>query len=147
MGIVRAFQSQDMEQVLDIWLEASIRAHDFMERGFWESKVSDMRNIYLPSGETHVYDEAGIIKGFITLCDDTLAAIFVSPRFHGKGIGKQLMAKAKNMRRKLNLSVYMENQKSVDFYQHCGFKIANNQIDQHTGHMELLMVFSQQETA
>ena len=139
--MIRDFQQTDINQILSIWLDASIRAHDFIEREFWESKVTDMRDIYLPAAETYVYDEEGIIKGFVSLYGDTLAAIFVSPNFQGKGIGKQLVAKSKKVRNKLNLTVYKENKKSIEFYKKCGFKIVREQVDEHTGHPELLMIF------
>ncbi len=128
-----------MEQVLSIWLEASIKAHNFVEKKFWEYKVADMRDIYIPAAETYVYGEDGVMKGFLSLHNETLAAIFVSPNFQSKGIGKQLMAKAKKIRNNLNLTVYKENKKSIEFYKKCGFKIENEQIDEHTGHPELLM--------
>lgn len=138
---IRNFQAPDMDQVLKIWLEASIKAHDFIEKKFWEGNVSEMREVYLPSAETYVYDEEGIIKGFISLYGDTIAAIFVSPNVQGKGIGKQLMRKAKEVRQSLNLTVYKENRKSIDFYKRCAFKTQREQIDEHTGHPELLMTF------
>ena len=139
--MIRDFQQSDINQILSIWLDASIRAHNFIEKEFWESKVTDMRDIYLPASETYVYDEEGIIKGFVSLYGDTLAAIFVSPGFQSRGIGKQLVDKSKKVRDKLNLTVYKENKKSIEFYKKCGFKIEREQVDEHTGHPELLMVF------
>lgn len=128
-----------MEAVLKIWLEASIAAHDFIERGFWEAKVAEMRDVYLPSADTYVYEVDGAVKGFVSLCDDTIAAIFVAPGAQGKGIGKQLIAKAKQLRRNLNLTVYKANQNSVEFYTRCGFVVEGEQIDEHTGQTELKM--------
>ena len=139
--MIRNFQESDIDQVVNIWLEASIKAHDFVKSEFWKSKVKDMREIYIPSGETYVYDEEGMIKGFVSLFEDTLAAIFVSPNYQGTGIGKRLMTKSKEVRESLSLTVYKENRKSVEFYKKCGFKIKREQIDAHTGHPELLMVF------
>ena len=139
--MIRKFQQSDIDQVISIWLEASIKAHDFVNSEFWKSKVKDMMEIYIPSGETYVYEKEGIIKGFISLYKDTLAAIFVSPDCQGTGIGKQLMRKAKEVRDNVNLTVYKENQKSIEFYKKCGFKIELEQIDKHTGHPELLMKF------
>lgn len=138
--MIRKFETADMEQVLDIWLNTSTTAHDFVKKGFWESKVTDMRDIYIPAGETYVYDESGTIKGFISLYGDTLAAIFVSPKFQGRGIGRQLMAKAKEVRNNLNLAVYRKNKKSIEFYKKSGFKITKEQVDKHTGETELLMI-------
>ncbi len=140
--MIRKFKKCDMEEILSIWLNASIKAHDFIEREFWESKVTDMRDIYLPAAETYVYDTEGVVKGFISLYNDTLAAIFVSPNIQGKGIGKQLMAKAKKINKNLNLSVYKKNKRSIKFYEQSGFKIVKEQIDENTGHPEILMVFN-----
>ncbi len=137
--MIRQFQQTDIDQVINIWLEASKKAHDFVNSDFWESKVKDMREIYLPSGKTYVYEEGNTIKGFVSLYNDTLAAIFVSPDSQGKGIGKQLVRKAKDVRDNLSLTVYKKNIKSIGFYQKCGFKIEQEQIDKHTGHPELVM--------
>jgi len=140
--MIREFQQSDIDQVISIWLEASIKAHDFVNSDFWKSKVKEMREIYIPSGETYVYEEERIIKGFISLYNDTLAAIFVSPDSQGTGIGRQLMEKAKDVHDSLNLTVYKENPKSIEFYKKCGFKIEQEQIDKHTGHPELVMKFT-----
>ncbi len=140
--MTRNFQQSDIDQVIKIWLEASIKAHDFVKSEFWKSKVDDMREIYIPSGETYVYEEEGIIKGFFSLHNDTLAAIFVSPTYQGTGIGSKLIKKAKEIRDRLNLTVYKQNYKSFEFYKKCGFKIEKEQIDDHTGHLELVMTFS-----
>lgn len=139
--MIRRFRQSDLDQVIDIWLEASIQAHDFVESAFWKAKVKDMREIYIPSAETYVYDEDGVIKGFAALSGDTLAAIFVAPNCQGSGIGKQLMAKAKEVHELPTLTVYKENRRSIEFYKQRGFKIVREQIDEHTGHPELLMVF------
>ena len=140
--MIRAYQQPDIDQILSIWLEASIKAHNFIEKGFWESKVIDMREIYLPGSEIFVFEEDGMIKGFVALCGENLAAIFVSPKEQGKGIGKQLVDKSKEVRKNLNLTVYKENRDSIEFYKKCGFKMIKEQIDIHTGHVEILMAFN-----
>ena len=140
--MIRKLQQTDIEQVISIWLEASIKAHDFVDSDFWKSKVKDMREIYIPSGETYVYVEENLIHGFMSLYNDTIAAIFVSPDCQGKGIGKQLIQKAKDVRDILNLTVYKENQKSMKFYKKCKFSIEHEQIEKHTGYPEFLMKFN-----
>jgi putative acetyltransferase len=137
--MIREFNPSDMDQVISIWLEASIKAHDFIDSNFWKSKIKEMREIYMPSTETYVYEIEETIIGFVSLSHDTLAAIFVAPSAQGQGIGKQLMRKAKNVRKHLNLTVYKENYKSIEFYEQCGFEIEQEQIDEHTGHPELVM--------
>lgn len=140
--MIRKFELSDIDQVIHIWLNASIKAHDFVDSNFWESKVKDMREVYIPSAENYVYVDKETIKGFISLYNDTLAAIFVSPNYQGAGIGKQLMGKAKKVRDHLGLTVYKENHRSIEFYKQCGFRIEQEQIDEHTGHPEIVMSFS-----
>lgn len=138
--MIRAFESSDMNDVLDIWLRASIEAHGFVGGEFWESKIDDMRKTYIPASDTYVFKDREIIKGFL-LYGDTLAAMFVSPDFQGNGIGQRLMGKAKSLRNKLNLTVYKENPRSIAFYRKCGFVIINEKVDEHTGCVEILMEY------
>lgn len=141
-NMIRKYKESDLDQVIDTWLNASIIAHDFIDSEFWKSNVDAMRNVYIPASETYVYEEGGIIKGFVSLLNDTIAALFVSPNDQGSGIGTQLVAKSKEIRDQLNLNVYKENVKSIEFYKKCGFEIVKEQIDQHTGHPELVMSYN-----
>ncbi len=131
-----------MEDVLHIWLEASIRAHRFVGKEFWESRVDDMRETYIPNSDTYVFSENGTIRGFFSLHADSLAAMFVAPDAQGKGIGQQLMSKAKSLRKKLSLTVYRENEQGIRFYRKCGFKAIKESADEHTGHIEILMEYN-----
>ena len=140
--MIRKFEISNIDKVIDIWLTASIKAHDFIDKSFWQSKVTDMREQYIPVSETYVYEENKEVIGFISLYNETISAIFISPDSQGKGIGSQLIQKAKEVRENLNLTVYKENKKSIEFYIKCGFKIEKEQIDAHTGHVELLMEFT-----
>ncbi len=139
--MISKLKETDMDQVLEIWLETSIKSHNFIKREFWESKLEDMRNLYLPASETYVYVENGEIKGFFSLVDETLAAIFVASASQGRGIGKKLIAKAKELRSSLNLTVYSKNTKSINFYKSCGFDIIRKQTDENTGEPEYLMAY------
>ncbi len=140
--MIRAFKSTDMNDVLEIWLRASIEAHGFVDREFWESKVGDMRKTYIPASDTYVFLEDNVIKGFFSLHGDTLAAMFVTPGFQGRGIGRKLMEKAKSLRKKMDLTVYRENPGSIDFYRKCGFLTIKERVDEHTGRIEILMEYS-----
>jgi len=139
--MIRKLKAEETNDVLDIWVKASIEAHSFVSREFWKSRMDVMRDTYIPASDTYVFEENGIIKGFFSLHNDTLAAMFVSPESQGRGIGRRLMDKAKSLRNSLELTVYKENPKSVDFYKKCGFNIIKEQIDEHTGHIEILMKY------
>ena len=140
--MIRASRLSDVDRILSIWLEASILAHYFIEKSFWEARVAGMRDMYLPTAETYIFENEGRIKGFVSLVGDTIAALFVSPNDQGTGIGTQLLNKAKTIRWSLDLTVYKENHKSIAFYKHFGFTIEREQIDEHTGHPEMVMTFN-----
>ncbi len=139
--MIRKLHPSDIDRVVQIWLDASIKAHDFVDSEFWKSKVTDMKENYLPNSETYVYEEENSIKGFMSLYENTIAAVFVCPDSQGSGIGKQFIKKAKELRNSLILTVYKENTRSIEFYKKCGFKIEQEQTDEHTGHPELVMSF------
>ncbi len=137
--MIRKYNENDMDSVLEIWLKASVTAHDFISAEFWESQVENMRSFYIPASETYVYEAESKVVGFYALYENSLAAIFVSPELQGKGIGKQLLSHAKTQRAEVNLSVYKENQASYLFYLSQGFKVVSEQLDEHTGHPEYTM--------
>ncbi|WP_375056801.1 N-acetyltransferase [Zobellella sp. DQSA1] len=137
--MIRKYNKNDLDSVLEIWLNASVKAHDFVSAEFWRSQTENMRNIYIPASETYVYEIDSKVVGFYALHESSLAAIFVVPDLQGKGIGKQLLNHAKSQRTTLTLSVYKANQASYQFYLSQGFKVVSEQLDEHTGHLEYTM--------
>ncbi len=140
--MIRKLKTEEIDDVLDIWLKASLTAHRFIDEAFWKSNLDAMRTIHIPSSETYVYEADDIIKGFFSIKDETLAAMFVSPEFQGNGIGRGLMDKAKTLSDRLELTVYKENTRGINFYIKCGFKPIKEKIDGYTGHIEILMIYS-----
>ncbi|MBV7263435.1 N-acetyltransferase [Photobacterium sp. WH24] len=137
--MIRAFTDTDMEPVLDIWLNASLKAHDFISPNYWQSQVDNMRSMYLPASEVYVWVEKGTVKGFYALYENQLAAIFVKPDVQGKGIGKALISHAKKRRESLSLNVYKRNDVSYRFYLSQGFRVIGGNVDEHTGEGEWVM--------
>ncbi|MFS1933033.1 N-acetyltransferase [Vibrio splendidus] len=137
--MIREYNPADIEVVLDIWYTASIKAHDFVAPEFWESQVGNMRELYIPASTTYVYQVDGEVRGFYSLYEGILAAIFVSIEHQGSGIGKQLIQHAKLECPNFFLNVYKENQATIQFYLSQGFSIVSEQVDEHTGHQEYTM--------
>ncbi|MEZ8964264.1 N-acetyltransferase [Vibrio cyclitrophicus] len=137
--MIREYNPADIEAVLNLWLTASIKAHDFVTPEFWESQVANMRDLYIPASQSYVYQVNGQVRGFYSLYEGILAAIFVRPEHQGSGIGKPLMQHAKLECPNLLLNVYKENQATIEFYLSQGFKIVSEQADEHTGHQEYTM--------
>ncbi|WP_274008777.1 GNAT family N-acetyltransferase [Vibrio parahaemolyticus] len=140
--MIRKYTIGDIEAVLDIWLSASIKAHDFVPPSFWQDQVENMRSIYLPASDVYVFEKASKVVGFYALYENNLAAIFVKPEQQGQGVGKQLITHAKRQRVELTLSVYKANEVSYQFYLTQGFKVISERKDEHTGHLEYTMSLS-----
>jgi putative acetyltransferase len=141
--MIRPFKISDMEEVLNLWLEASVQSHSFMPMDYWQSKLPQMREEYLPMSETFVYElPNGRIGGFISLVDRHIAAAFVHPQVQGRGIGQALIQLAKVNTLKLTTCVYQDNARALHFYQKEGFVIKHTDIEKQTGHTEYLLEFS-----
>ena len=62
--MIRKIEPEEINDVLDVWIKASIQAHSFIDKEFWKSKIDDMREIYIPNSDTYIFKESEIIKGF-----------------------------------------------------------------------------------
>ena len=78
---------------------------------------------------------------FIGLADNYIAGIFVESHLRSNGIGKELITFAKQIKKKLTLSVYAKNKRAVEFYKKEGFVTACEQIDSSTGETEYEMIW------
>lgn len=136
---MRPANSEDYAQLAELWLEASILAHDFINPTYWVQNKSKMQHEYLPMSEVYIAESGSEIKGFIALIDNQIAAIFVAPPSQGQGIGGLLIAQAKHLKQQLSLNVYQANNNSVQFYLSKGFQIAAESVDEQTGAAEYLM--------
>lgn len=141
MIVIREFKNKDMNDILDIWLSVSIKAHSFVKSSYWQSQVKNMRDIYIPSAKTFVILKDYKIVGFYSLYENTLAAIFVKNEFQGLGLGKKLLEHAKEQTDELFLTVYKKNTSSYNFYLSQGFKVIKEQIDEGSLEYEYKMRF------
>ncbi|MBA0187147.1 MULTISPECIES: GNAT family N-acetyltransferase [Pectobacterium] len=130
---------KEMQGIIDVWYTTSLVCHDFVDRNFWHACKDDMRNEYIPAAETMVAKYKGKVIGFISLVDNTLAAIFLLPDYHGKGVGQALLANAFEKRDRLSLTVYEKNMAARNFYLKHGFTESNKSVDEHTGEVEITM--------
>lgn len=137
--MIRPLRQQDLDTVMDIWLNANAEAHHFIDKAFWEEHVPMVREL-LPQAEVWVCEKAGEIAGFIGIAEQGyIAGLFVAPGRQSGGVGGELVSHAKQRHERLSLSVYIDNEKAVRFYQKQGFAIAEETVNEDTGHREYAM--------
>ncbi|WP_347455606.1 N-acetyltransferase [Acinetobacter thermotolerans] len=141
MTIIQKAKPEDINPMLNIWLKASLKAHDFIPADYWKNQLIPMRDLYLPLSENYVIKEQDNILGFISLlrAKNVLAALFIDPEQQGAGYGKSLVDFLKQQYDQLHLNVYADNTSAVGFYQKQGFQIISQGVDENTGQAELNM--------
>lgn len=126
--------------LVDIWLEASAHGHDFVPLRLWLKAAHRMRTEYLPHSENYLCrDESGDPLGFVSLTPGRIEALFVLPKFEGRGVGRSLLDFAKGLCPELTLSVFEKNGRALRFYRRNGFRVTGRGIDGYTGEPELTM--------
>ncbi|MDQ0206525.1 N-acetyltransferase [Alkalicoccobacillus murimartini] len=143
--MIRPLESNDVEQVVAIWLESSLQAHYFIADAYWQDQQAAMRDEYIPQSETLVLEENRVVLGFVSLVDEQIAALFVDVNAQGKGYGKHLLQEVQKHKKSLSLQVYKKNKKAIQFYQNQGFKKIEDQIDSATGEEEYVMEWKSEQ--
>ena len=141
--MIRKYVAGDIDSVMQIWLNTNIPAHSFISQDYWKSNF-DMVKEMIPLAEIYVHEEdcARQIDGFIGLNDDYIEGIFVKETMQSKGIGKQLLNHAKEVKSTLKLRVYQRNEKAIKFYLRENFCIQSESEDDNTGEKEFVMIWN-----
>ena len=143
--MIRKFETQDLDAVMQIWLQANLDAHAFIPASFWEAHFEMVRDL-LPQAELYVHEDAATrqIDGFIGLTENHIEGIFVAESARSKGVGKSLLEYAKSCKPYLTLSVYQKNERALAFYRREKFVVQSEGIDEDTNEAEIQMFWTQQ---
>lgn len=140
--LIRQYKNSDLESVLSSWEAATRIAHPFMTDDFITKERVNVAEIYMPNTDTWVAELDGSVVGFIALMGNEIGAIFLQPSLHGKGIGRALMEKAKNLHEELEVVVAKENPIGRGFYSKCGFELIEESFNDHLGGQVLRLKYS-----
>ena len=138
---IRALRRADIGRVMELWLDANLKAHSFIPAAYWKSNFDAVKEM-LPQAEVYVYEDASEIDAFVGLNGTYIEGIVVSSEMQSKGSGRRLLDFVKTKRTKLCLNVYQKNTRAIDFYQREGFKIRCEGLDESTGEKDYEMVWS-----
>ena len=138
--MIRKFEKQeDLDRIMEIWLESNIEAHSFIDKSYWERNYDLVKKL-LPTADIYEYVIDGEIVGFIGVADKSyIAGIFIDIRYRSKGIGKELIDYCKDIYDILKLDVYENNYKAVSFYKRNNFKIEKKTLEKDSNAYEYHM--------
>ena len=138
--MIRPFADGDMQALLALWLDSTIRAHPFIRTEYWLESLPLVRDEYLPQSRSWVDERDGVLTGFLSvMMEQFVGAVFVAPGYSRQGIGSALMARAKRHYPALSLEVYRLNRPARAFYYHQGFRETGSTYNAETGHRILIL--------
>src|SRR5699024_1469895 len=136
---IRSNKKTEVNQLVKIWYESSLIAHDFIDKNYWKSQQTEMEEKYIPMSETYVVSNEKDIVDFVSMMDNYLAELFIDVTNQGGGYRKGLLDFIKSQRENIQLKVYKKNKKAVDFYLKNSFVIKEETRDEQTSEKEFLM--------
>ncbi|MDH7784465.1 putative acetyltransferase [Ochrobactrum sp. 19YEA23] len=110
----------DAPALTKIWRASVLATHDFLSREDFNELEKLVGEQYLPNVEVDVIENDGKPVGFMGMTENNIDSLFISPDQRGKGIGKYMIAHAKQ-RGALTVDVNEQNTQGVGFYRHMGF--------------------------
>lgn len=139
---IREYREEDLNGVITSYENASKLAHPFLTSDFLDKERHNILNVYLPNAETWVAELNGKVIGFIALLGNEVGGIFVEPEYHGTGVGKLLMDKAREIHGDLEVEVFVENPIGRKFYSSYGFVPLAEKVHEETGNKVLRLKFT-----
>ena len=140
--MIKEFKIENLEEVMEIWLQNNINAHNFIERDYWINNFDLVKKL-LPDAKVYIFQEDNIIKGFIGVIEDGyIAGLFVKEKYQREGRGEKLIKYIKPKYNQLKLDVYSKNKNAIKFYLKNNFKIVNEKNNEDTNELEYEMIFS-----
>lgn len=109
--MIRKFENSDIDDIMQIWKNVNIEAHNFISKEYWENDYDYVRNI-LPKAEIYVYVDNNEIIGFIGMNENYIEGIFVNTNSQHRGIGTALLNKVK---KKFNFKCLSEKYQCYQF--------------------------------
>jgi len=139
--MIRKYKKSDIEEILEVWYQASRMAHPFLDADFMGMEKRNIRDVYMPNTSTWVYEKNDDVLGFISMMGNEVGAIFVRPEYHGMGIGRQLMDFVSDFHEEMEVEVFERNSVGRAFYDKYGFELLEELVHKETNNKVLRLRF------
>lgn len=141
--MIRIFNIDDLDNIMNIWLNNNIKTHNFIDKNYWINNFDYVKTL-LPTSEIYVYEINNSIIGFIGINKNYIEGIFIKEEYQNKGVGSKLLNYIKNLYNELYLNVYKNNNNAIEFYKKHNFNIVKEKIDENTNEIELVMKYKKE---
>lgn len=137
--MIRQATNTDFPELADIYHDASLLAHPFIDPEFIANDKHRVRDEYLPLNQSYVYEINGHILGFISMTQSHINGLFVKVDSQRQGIGSSLINHVKERHKQLELLCFTDNYQAQRFYFSQLFEVAGEQKNEHLPFEEYIM--------
>lgn len=155
--MIRKYAEADLDDVESVWEHSAREVHHFFSKEFFTQEKENLATLYLPNTETWVWvDELGLaegrhaegsgnescnegrVVGFVSMLENEIGGLFVSPDFQRRGIGHALVQHIVKLRQgEIVVQVFQENAVARKFYDREGFAFVDRTTHDATGQVLL----------
>lgn len=143
--MIRKATNTDFPELADIYHDASLIAHPFIDPAFIARDKKRIRDDLLPLNESFVSEHQGQILGFISMTNEHINGLFVTADHQRQGIGSALLDHVKERHSVLELYCFVDNYSAQRFYHSQGFEVVREQTHAELPHDEYVMRWNKTE--
>ena len=125
--MIRQATTTDFPELADIYHDASLIAHPFIDPQFIARDRLHVRDELLPLNQSYLVERNGDILGYISLTEHHVNGLFVKVEHQREGIGRSLIEYAKERHPHLELCCFIDNYQAQRFYHAMDFEIVQEQ--------------------
>ena len=99
--MIRKWQSENTDPLLSLWLASTTEAHPFIDANYWKENEAMVREVYLPSAETWVWEQDGKPLGYayahkfaerVSYRPSSELSVYLDKSARGRHLGPKLYA-------------------------------------------------------
>jgi putative acetyltransferase len=109
-------------QLLSVWEQSVKATHSFLAAKDFEEIKRDLSNFDFNLIHVHCLMAVSELVGFIGISERKIEMLFLSPKYFGHGLGKQLIEFAIEKYDINQVDVNEQNTSAIEFYKKIGFK-------------------------
>ncbi|TCS43924.1 GNAT family N-acetyltransferase [Reinekea marinisedimentorum] len=141
--MIRQATTTDYPELADIYHDASLIAHPFIDPEFIRKDRRRVRDEYLPLNQSYLSERNGEVLGFVSTTNDHINGLFIKVDYQRQGIGSSLIDHLKERHQLLELCCFVDNYQAQRFYHYHGFEIVREQANKELPFDEYVMRWEQ----